>query len=112
LDPGRRALQADELDDRFDRLGVLVGPGSEAVRRDPPTGFDGGRLGHHDPAPPAARAPRWTRCQSFASPSSAEYWHIGDGITEVRGESPAVHGGDESDKPSTNYVRRAERMFK
>ena len=33
---------------------------------------------------------------------------------EVRGESPAVHGGGggESDKPSTNYVRRAERMVK
>src|SRR5450759_2551618 len=28
-------------------------------------------------APPAARAPRWTRCQSFATPSSAEYMHIG-----------------------------------
>ena len=29
-------------------------------------------------APPAARLPRWTRCQSFGVPSSAEYWHIGD----------------------------------
>jgi hypothetical protein len=33
-------------------------------------------------------------------------------FTEVRGESPAVHGGDESDKPYINYVRRAERVFK
>ena len=30
------------------------------------------------PAPPMARAPRWTRCQSFARPSSAEYWHMGE----------------------------------
>ncbi|GMU40069.1 MAG: hypothetical protein AMXMBFR23_09350 [Chloroflexota bacterium] len=31
------------------------------------------------PAPPVARAPRWTRCQSVGKPSSvAEYWHIGD----------------------------------
>jgi hypothetical protein len=29
-------------------------------------------------APPAARLPRCTRCQSFGVPSSAEYWHIGD----------------------------------
>src|SRR3954465_8567009 len=34
------------------------------------------------PAPPAARAPRCTRCQSFATPSSEEYWHIGE--TPVR----------------------------
>src|ERR1700690_1649009 len=30
------------------------------------------------PAPPAARAPRWTRCQSLAKPSMLEYWHIGE----------------------------------
>ena len=29
-------------------------------------------------APPTAREPRWTRCQSLASPSSEEYWHIGE----------------------------------
>ena len=30
------------------------------------------------PAPPTARLPRWTRCQSFGVPSSAEYIHMGD----------------------------------
>ena len=30
------------------------------------------------PAPPWARAPRWTRCQSVAKPSSEEYWHMGE----------------------------------
>ncbi len=29
-------------------------------------------------APPTAREPRWTRCQSLAIPSSEEYWHIGE----------------------------------
>ena len=57
LDPRRRALRPDELDDRFDRLGVLVGPDPEAVRRDPPAGLDRGRLRHHDPGSPGgARA--------------------------------------------------------
>src|SRR5262245_22292957 len=28
------------------------------------------------PAPPTARLPKWTRCQSFGVPSHAEYWHI------------------------------------
>src|SRR4051812_45707319 len=30
------------------------------------------------PAPPMARVPRWTRCQSFANPSELEYWHMGE----------------------------------
>src|ERR1035437_5516958 len=30
------------------------------------------------PAPPTARLPRWTRCQSLANPSWLEYWHIGE----------------------------------
>src|SRR2546422_495733 len=29
-------------------------------------------------APPTAREPRCTRCQSLANPSSLEYWHIGE----------------------------------
>src|SRR6266571_342509 len=29
-------------------------------------------------APPTAREPRFTRCQSFGVPSSAEYWHMGE----------------------------------
>ena len=30
------------------------------------------------PAPPTARLPRLTRCQSLANPSVDEYWHIGE----------------------------------
>ena len=33
------------------------------------------------PAPPIARLPRCTRCQSPTVPSSATYWHIGDTTT-------------------------------
>jgi hypothetical protein len=36
------------------------------------------------PAPPTARLPRWTRCQSFARPSSAEYWHMGETAMRLR----------------------------
>src|SRR5438034_1569010 len=36
-------------------------------------------------APPTAREPRFTRCQSLGVPSSAEYWHMGD--TTIRFES-------------------------
>jgi len=30
------------------------------------------------PAPPTARLPKCTKCQSFATPSTAEYWHMGE----------------------------------
>src|SRR5207253_6862965 len=33
-------------------------------------------------ARPTARLPRWTKCQSFAKPSTLEYWHIG--LTTMR----------------------------
>ena len=36
------------------------------------------------PAPPAARLPRWTRCQSLEKPSSAEYWHMGETPMRLR----------------------------
>jgi hypothetical protein len=29
-------------------------------------------------APPTARLPRCTRCQSVGIPSSLEYWHMGE----------------------------------
>ena len=48
---------------------------------------------------------------SWAPLDTTREWYERRPITEVRGESPAVHGGDESDNPSTNSVRRAERIF-
>src|ERR1700727_2822167 len=35
-------------------------------------------------APPTAREPRWTRCQSLAKPSVLEYWHIGETTMRLR----------------------------
>ena len=50
------------------------------------------------PAPPIARLPRCTRCQSPTVPSSATYWHIGDmttrlGITSSRRRNGVNMGG-------------------
>ena len=36
------------------------------------------------PAPPTARLPWWTRCQSVANPSTEEYWHIGETAMRLR----------------------------
>ena len=44
-------------------------------------------------APPTARLPRWTRCQSSASPSSAQYWHIGDMTIRLRSVTPRIVSG-------------------
>ena len=50
------------------------------------------------PAPPTARLPRWTRCQSVASPSRAshEYWHIGETANRLRNVSPRSVSGSSS----------------
>ncbi len=40
------------------------------------------------PAPPTARLPRWTRCQSVGKPSLLEYWHIGETKMRLRNSTP------------------------
>src|SRR3989454_549269 len=45
------------------------------------------------PAPPIARLPRWTRCQSFGVPSSAEYWHMGEQTTRLASTSSRSRKG-------------------
>src|SRR5207237_4501854 len=53
-------------------------------------------------APPIARLPRCTRCQSVGNPSTLEYWHIGETKTRflkvssrrVRGEKRWVIWAD------------------
>jgi len=47
------------------------------------------------PAPPTAREPRCTRCQSVALPSSELYWHIGDTPMRFRMVTPrSVNGSN------------------
>ncbi len=45
------------------------------------------------PAPPMARLPRCTRCQSFGTPSVAEYWHIGETTTRLASVMPRSWNG-------------------
>jgi hypothetical protein len=42
------------------------------------------------PAPPTARLPRCTKCQSVARPSTHEYWHIGDITIRLRSVTPRI----------------------
>ena len=44
-------------------------------------------------APPTARLPRCTRCQSLANPSSAMYWHMGDITIRLRNVIPRIFSG-------------------
>ena len=48
-------------------------------------------------APPTARDPRCTRCQSDANPSMLEYWHIGDTTTRWGSVRPRLVNGSKSD---------------
>ncbi len=67
-------------------------PQSPGVMR--PSGATAVASATTSPAPPTARLPRCTRCHSFGTPSTAEYWHIGDtkmrlGIVTPRSTSGA-----------------------
>src|SRR5882672_9090443 len=48
------------------------------------------------PAPPVAILPRCTKCQSFAMPSRAEYWHIGETTTRFFRVMPRRVSGENS----------------
>ncbi len=45
-------------------------------------------------APPTARLPRCTKCQSVGSPSSLEYWHIGETNTRFLNSTPRSVSGE------------------
>ncbi len=45
------------------------------------------------PAPPTARLPRCTRCQSFTVPSTAEYWHMGETTTRFGSTQSRIRKG-------------------
>src|SRR5450755_3377301 len=46
------------------------------------------------PAPPTARLPRCTRCQSPAKPSSLEYSHMGETAMRLRKVTPRMVSGE------------------
>jgi hypothetical protein len=68
----------DEVGDAPQGRDVLVLPDPQVARADAALGATALASVITSPAPPVAKAPRCTKCQSFANPSSLEYWHIGD----------------------------------
>ena len=68
--PGNAALVVNETRDARQRLDVIVAPDTEVLRADPALGHNRRRFSlRTSAAPPTARLPRWTRCQSLANPS-------------------------------------------
>src|SRR6184192_3374553 len=55
-------------------------------------------------APPTARLPRWTKCQSLAKPSTLEYSHIGE--TMMRLERVRPLRASESKRCGTHLILR------
>src|SRR5471030_2401747 len=56
-------------------------PASHGVMR--PSGVTALASTKTSEAPPTARLPRWTRCQSSGIPCSLEYWHMGETKTRL-----------------------------
>ena len=79
LHSGHRAGFLHELCDAAEGFGVGVGPDA-AVGRGNAAFRASRRWLRPSPsaAPPMARLPKCTRCQSVGRPSLLEYWHIGE----------------------------------
>src|SRR5690348_18490391 len=57
------------------------------------------------PAPPTARLPRCTRCQSVGTPPGEEYWHIGDTTMRLRNASaPSLIGSSNIGDSGEHFV--------
>ena len=96
LDAGDRALRGDEAGDGGPRLRVRVGPDAGVVGADPALGLTAVASAITSPAPPTARLPRCTRCQSVGRPSRAEYWHIGETAMRLRSVTSRSRSGVKS----------------
>src|SRR4051812_24645362 len=62
------------------------------------------------PAPPTAREPRCTRCQSLASPSMLEYWHIGETAIRFLSVMPRSVSGENKESAMPENGRHAGRV--
>ena len=80
LDGRDRSVFTDETRDAAHGLGLAVVPQPQVLRADPHTGSTAVASTMIKPAPPTARLPKCTKCQSVATPSFllTEYWHIGE----------------------------------
>src|SRR4051812_6829726 len=58
------------------------------------------------PAPPTARLPRCTRCQSVANPFGLEYSHIGDTAMRLRSVTPRIGSGENSAAMPHDIMKR------
>src|SRR3954468_12668291 len=73
LDAHLGALRPHERGDLRELACLLLLPDAEILRADRPSGVTAAASVNTSEAPPTARDPRWTRCQSVANPSSDEY---------------------------------------
>ena len=61
-------------------------------------------------APPTARDPRCTKCQSFENPSTLEYWHIGETMIRLASVSERSGSGSKRCGIPLDYVEGAQEV--
>ena len=97
LHAGDGALRLQKSHDARQKLDVLVLPNSQILGTDAALGRDGGRFGENQAAPPAARLPRCTRCQSLREAVLA-------GILAHRGNDNAILQSDSANRQGIEYL--------
>ena len=93
LHAGDAALLVHESHDAREHLDVIVFPDAEIFGTDAAFGVTAVASVKTRPAPPTARLPRCTKCQSLAKPSVLEYSHIGETNTRLEKVTPRIVSG-------------------
>lgn len=78
-------------------------PRSSALMR--PSGATEAASVRTSPAPPWARPPRCTRCQSLARPSTALYWHMGETAMRLGRVTPRREKGENNRFMGPPFIR-------
>ena len=75
---------------------VDIGPDSHVAGRDSTLGRHGRRLDHDQPHAAGRPASQVNQVPVVGQPPSAEYWHIGDMATRLRGDAPDRHRAEQA----------------
>ncbi len=91
---GHRALLLEKRGDARQRRDVLIRPQTEAARSDAALRRHRRGLNNHQAGAAHRARPQMRKCQSLATPSVAEYWHIGETPMRLRNVTERTVSGE------------------
>ena len=94
LDSRYGSLFLDKGGNAFEGLSLVIRPYPAIPGEIRPSGETAVASTMTSEAPPTARLPKWTKCQSVGIPSLLEYWHMGETKIRFLNSSPLSLRGE------------------